>query len=122
MTRQRELEIVERIPLCDDSIDVGRGGLEARTSLFELDLGDETVTRSMKSPNQRLRLAIIADGRSRCLDATVQRRVRDDPAVPKGLVKLCARDDAIAILDQVAQQSMDLRLDRYRQAAAPQLE
>jgi len=75
------------------------------------DVADEPQPAPVNGADQALRLAVIADGAPRRLDAARNGRVRDDASLPDLLDDLVARDDAIAVLDQQHEQIEHLRLD-----------
>ena len=70
--------------------------------------------------DQHLSVAIVADGLARGVDAATERGLRHDPPIPNGIEQFVLADDAVAVVDQVQQQIIDLRLHMHDFARAAQ--
>jgi len=84
---------------------------ERRVDLLDRHLSDEPEAFARHRANEFLRPAVIADRLARRLDRRAQCRVGDDHALPDLLVEFVLVDQAVAVLDQVAEQVEDPRLD-----------
>ena len=70
---------------------------------------------------RRCCLAAVADRAPGRIDASGQRRLRDDPAVPDTGDEIVLADDSLAVLDQVVQEIEDLRSKRNQISPTTQL-
>src|SRR6266700_6844260 len=82
---------------------------------------NEAKALSRNCPNQLLLPAAIADSRSRGVDAAGECRIGNGSAAPDQSDQILFTDDTVAVLHQMDQQVENLRLHRYRRAAAEQL-
>ncbi len=68
----------------------------------------------MQRPNQRLVVSVVAKRAPGAIDATGERRLGDDPAVPDRLDKLVLADNPVVVAHQMNDEIEYLRLNMYR--------
>src|SRR6516225_6403339 len=92
-----------------------------RGRLFRSHVTDKAKALARNGAQETLILACVLYSLAHRIDATGQRRLRDDTAIPHLVEQLILADDAIAILDEIQQEVEDLRLERHAFAGATQL-
>ncbi len=70
--------------------------------------------------DQRLSVTIVADGLACGVDPAAERGLRYDPPIPNGIEQFVLADDAVAVMDQVQQQIIDLGFHVHDFTRAPQ--
>jgi hypothetical protein len=83
----------------------GRGGVHR---------GDELKATLRKCADILLMGVIVSERPSNRPNPRAQGGFRNNPPIPDFIVQFIARDDSIPVLDQVAQQLKDLRLEMHR--------
>src|SRR3974390_3502748 len=89
--------------------------------LFRSHVTDKAKALARNGAQETLILASVLYCLAHGIDATGQRRLRDDTAIPHFVEQLILADDAIAILDEIQHQVEDLRLERNAFAGAAKL-
>src|SRR3954453_19776671 len=89
--------------------------------LFRSHVTDKAKALARNGAQETLILACVLYSPAHRIDATGQRRLRDDTAIPHLFEQLIPTDDAIAILDEIQQQVEDLRLECNAFAGAAKL-
>src|SRR6516164_7590971 len=92
-----------------------------RSRLFRSHVTDKAKALARNGAQETLILACVLYSLAHRIDATGQRRLRDDTAIPHFVEQLILADDAIAILDEIQQQVENLRLERNAFAGAAKL-
>ena len=89
---------------------------------FNPHLAHEANAAAVDGLDQRLSLAVVADGLPRGLDAARNGGVRNDTTLPDLLDDLVPGHDPIAVFDELEQQVEYLRFHGHLLAASAQLE
>jgi hypothetical protein len=101
---------------------MARGGRRlAVARLLGPDVVDESEALARIGPDHGLPVAVVAHRLAGGIDAARQRRLRDDPPVPDRCDQVVLGHHPVAVLHEIEQQVENLRLDRDRLGAAPQL-
>ncbi|HEY4860119.1 MAG TPA: hypothetical protein VII14_09290 [Xanthobacteraceae bacterium] len=85
---------------------------------FFLDLANKAISFGANRLDQALLGAIVAYGPPGCVDAGIERRLRNNPSMPNRVEDVVSGDDPMAVANQVVQQIEGLRLDRTKHPAA----
>src|SRR5262245_2680528 len=86
-----------------------------------VDLADGAKPALVQSANEALVAAAVAERAPCRADAGVERRLRDDAALPDDVEQLVFADDPVAIANEVNEQIEHLRLDVNIRPGEPQL-
>jgi hypothetical protein len=97
------------------------GRLSGRRGVVIVNVADEPKAALVQSANQVLIVAAVAECAPCRADAGVERRLRDDAAVPDGVEQLVLTDDSVTISNEVNEQIEHLRLGVNDRAGASQL-
>src|SRR5262245_4137690 len=92
-----------------------------RRRVVLVDLADEAKPPLVQSADEALVAAAIAERAPCRADAGVERRLRDDAALPDDVEQLVFADDPVAIANEVNEQIEHLRLDVDIRPGEPQL-
>src|SRR5262249_21164619 len=92
-----------------------------RRRVVFVDVADEAKSALVQSANEALVAAAVAERAPCRADAGVERRLRDDAALPDDVEQLVFADDPVAIANEVNEQVEHLRLDVDIRPGKPQL-
>ena len=104
----------------------GRGGLDGRLlrlsplAVADLDLCHEAEAAAMQRADDLLVVPGVVDGLPRGLDSAAEGQFRNEAPLPDFLIELVLRDCPVAVLQEIAQEVEDLRLDGPEDALAAQ--
>jgi hypothetical protein len=73
-----------------------------------------------QSTNKALLLAVVPDRVTNCGDPTIERRFRNDAAIPDASNQIVPANDAAATPDKMKQNTEDLRFNRDKIGSPPQ--